>query len=114
VHGKVTLDGKPLADASISFQPLVQKKDGESAEGMGSYGRTNSAGEFELRLVDTDERGAVIGTHAVRISIVQGGMRDDQISSADKALPRSIRDGSERFTVKADGENLATIELKSK
>jgi hypothetical protein len=113
VKGKITLDGKPLADASVSFQPLVVKSD-PASEGMGSYGRTNSAGEFELRLVDTDERGAVIGTHAVRISIVQRGMGDDEISTADNALPRSVRDGTEHFTVQADGENFAALDLETK
>ena len=114
VKGKLTLNGEPLANANVSFQPLVQKKEHETAEGLGSYGRTNASGEFELRLVDSDERGALIGTHAVRISIAQRGMRDDQISTADKALPRSVRDGSEKFTVEAEKENFLQLDLKTK
>ena len=113
VTGKITLNGQPLADASVSFQPLVVKGD-PASEGMGSYGRTNNAGEFELRLVDTDELGAVIGTHSVRISLVQRGMGDAEISSADEALPLSVRDGSEQFTVKPEGENVVELDLKSK
>ncbi len=114
VTGKILLDGQPLANASITLQPLISPEPQGATEGMGSYGRTNDQGEFSLRLVDTDEEGAVIGTHILRISIAPTTGEDHQLSSADHKLPLSVRDGSERLTVKEEGKNHVEFSLKSK
>lgn len=58
VRGKVTLDGVPVPAAKVYFQP---------AQGRPSFGSTNSDGIYELMYV-ADVRGAVIGTHEVKIS----------------------------------------------
>jgi hypothetical protein len=58
VEGTVTLDGAPLPEASIVFEPL---------EGRSSHGETDSTGKYELQY--TEERpGALIGTHTVKVS----------------------------------------------
>ena len=52
VHGKVTLDGQPLAGAIVVFSPV--------AEGRQSFAETNAEGEYEL--IDLrDTRGAIVG-----------------------------------------------------
>jgi hypothetical protein len=59
VSGVVTLDGKPLAGAAITFEPV--------AGGVFGCGSTNEKGEFTLgTFAETD--GALVGVH--RISIV--------------------------------------------
>ena len=60
VHGKVTLDGKPLADAGVVFTPI----DG----GRQSMAVTGTNGKYALTYL-RDIRGAKIGQHSVRISV---------------------------------------------
>jgi hypothetical protein len=66
VSGRVTLDGQPLANATVTFTP---------AEASGarllpqSSGKTDEQGRFSLK-VDTGQRsGAIVGLHRVRVSI---------------------------------------------
>jgi hypothetical protein len=63
VSGKVIKDGKPMAGASLTFQP-----NSSNNPGPGSYGRTDASGVFELKVVTTDAPGAVVGTHLVYIT----------------------------------------------
>ena len=58
VKGVVTLDGEPLPEALVVFQP---------AEGRPSFGRTDSAGVYSL-LYKGKDWGAVIGSHEVKIT----------------------------------------------
>ncbi|MFC1597650.1 hypothetical protein ACFL5Q_06920 [Planctomycetota bacterium] len=57
VTGTVTLDGAPLADAQVAFQP----KDGSP-----SVATTDSAGHYELEYT-REKPGAIVGGHIVRI-----------------------------------------------
>ncbi len=57
VTGTVTLDGKPLEDAEITFAP----KDGRA-----SSGRTDAKGQYSLSYTK-NIRGAVLGEHRVMI-----------------------------------------------
>lgn len=58
VQGRITLDGRPLANADIRFQP-----DGPERP---SIGRTDSEGRYEL-MFKRGQPGAVVGQHTVRI-----------------------------------------------
>jgi hypothetical protein len=58
VSGFVTLDGKPLKDATVEFLP---------ESGWGSMGKTDDIGHYEL-LYRVRKNGAIIGQHKVRIS----------------------------------------------
>jgi len=58
VEGVVTLDGAPLADATVVFQP---------EQGRASRGRTDQQGHYELVYL-RDVRGAVVGRHTVAIT----------------------------------------------
>jgi hypothetical protein len=59
VHGRVTLDGKPLAGASVVFKP----DDG----GHESTAVTNAEGEYVLKYI-RDDLGCAVGMNSVRIS----------------------------------------------
>ena len=60
VHGRVTLDGRPLAKADVTFQP-------EGAH-RPSTGRTNDDGRYELAY-KRGQMGAMVGPNTARIFI---------------------------------------------
>lgn len=66
VEGNVTLDGAPLANATVTFYP----NSGERS----SSGKTDENGTYTLRHT-RDVVGAVIGKHVVTISIVTDGKK---------------------------------------
>jgi hypothetical protein len=66
VSGVVTLDGHPLAHASVSFQPISPGKGVNP--GPGSLGETDDNGAFTLRVVGVDRNGAYVGRHRVEIA----------------------------------------------
>ncbi len=113
VSGTVTLDGAPVADARIGFEPVRQ---GESLEaGPGSYGKTDQEGRFSLKSLHGDQ-GAVVGPHMVRITTFQtkgSGPAGIEVV-AEERIPARYVDGSTlRFTVPADGTDEADFELTS-
>jgi hypothetical protein len=65
VTGRVTLDGKPLPNATVVFQPVG----GSPNPGMGSSGRTDAEGTFVLRQIQPNRPGSVRGMHLVRITL---------------------------------------------
>ena len=69
VSGRVTLDGKPLADAAVQFYPEAVPGSTESP-GPTSIGHTDGDGRYTLVLVqDTETNGAVVGKHKVFINL---------------------------------------------
>ncbi|MBO0699216.1 MAG: hypothetical protein J2P46_12540 [Zavarzinella sp.] len=66
VSGRVTLNGQPLANVHVSFQPIAAGT--EINPGGGSYALTDADGRFALRLVEGDAPGAVVGRHRVEIT----------------------------------------------
>lgn len=63
VSGTVTLDGKPLAGATVEFSP---------AGGSPAYGVTDDEGRYKL-LWSADQQGAPIGMNRVRITSFNEG-----------------------------------------
>jgi hypothetical protein len=75
VSGKVTLDDKPLRNATVIFHPDSDKPN----PGPGSHGKTNDKGEYSLSLMTRDVKGAVPGKHKVSITAYEG---DDKVPSS--------------------------------
>jgi hypothetical protein len=75
VTGVVKIDGKPLPNALIRFQP-------KGGEGTYSTAVTNDHGEYELRF-SRSEYGALPGDHAVSISTANAEAED----AAGNAVP---------------------------
>jgi hypothetical protein len=74
VEGIVTLDGSPLAGATVMFRPQG---------GRPSAGKTDAEGRYRLRY--TSERaGAVPGQHVVSISMFDDGGSVDEAGGAPK------------------------------
>jgi hypothetical protein len=83
VSGRVTLNGKPVANALVAFNPIP--KEGTSEAGPGSVGTTNENGEFTL-MVSPGRKGAQVGRHRVAISAM-----NPQAGESDARLPRGRR-----------------------
>src|SRR6188508_823511 len=122
--GVVLLDGIPLANASITTQPIATDSPNP---GPGSFGRTDAEGRFELELVNPAMRGAIIGEHRVMIrpadavptpsapQQTENGIKvfsDTPLKSAaaDK-WPTGFTDGSLRIQVPSEGTKELRVEL---
>jgi hypothetical protein len=127
VSGTITFEGKPLARASITTQPIAA---GSTNPGPGSFGRTDDQGRFELELVKPARKGAIIGEHRVMISPAEGATpRTQRRKSAEgefevwiddpranqnavgRAWPVRFTDGSLLLQVQPDGTNEANFDL---
>jgi len=64
VHGRVTLDGKPLAKVAVVFQPV-------DGPGRQSSAVTDANGDYVLKYI-RDDLGATVGKNSVRISKQKG------------------------------------------
>ncbi|WP_437200791.1 carboxypeptidase-like regulatory domain-containing protein [Planctomicrobium sp. SH664] len=99
VTGRVTLDGKPVPNAYITFTP--------DGAGRPSTCRSDEEGRYVLRF-STARSGALVGTHQVRVSTAD-------ITADDKAIAEIIparyhRQGSIPVTIEA-GRNEINLEL---
>jgi hypothetical protein len=108
VSGRVTFNGKPLANATVSFQPRGTRDD-PLPPGTGSVGHTNRDGRYSLRMVEPDQPGAVVGTHVVRISVSTGDR--DAAESKASPLPYAWRDGSRQYRVPPGGTSKADFDI---
>jgi hypothetical protein len=113
VSGHVTLNGKPLANAAVNFQPVAQ---GSSIDpGAGSGGFTDADGRYTLTLIGTTKtRGAVVGKHKVRVTLVQQSDSADDRPKPIKQLPtRYNRETTLEWEVKPGGTEAADFALTS-
>jgi len=102
VSGKVTLDGQPLAEATVMFQP----KDGRP-----SMGTTNSDGAYSLSYAD-GVSGATLGEHTVFIRTEIPG-EDGQPPIAKEKLSKRYHDRSELKAQVKSGSNTFDFPLES-
>lgn len=92
VSGTVTFNGQPVANAQVVFQP----KEG----GQNAIGTTDSNGRYTL-MTGTD-KGAIIGTHRVSVTVQQGAA---QLSSIDATDPSAAY--GQAMAAAASGQPLA-------
>jgi len=108
VEGTVTMDGKPLADATVLFI---------NAQSRPAAAKTDKNGFYRLSFSD-DEPGAYIGKNIVRITTVQGvGLADDgsSIPGVKETVPIKYNARSKlEFHVQAKRTNVADFQLDSK
>ncbi len=110
VSGRVTMDGMPLADAHITFQPVGDPQN--PYPGPASYGVTDSQGNYTLRLIDSDRPGAIVGKHQVTIT-----PKESAVSRSDadyyQELPPSKKPQTVEFEVPVGGTDRANFDLRS-
>jgi hypothetical protein len=88
VSGVVTLNGKPLADAMVSFQMIVEEDPLKAPPS--AAGKTNQNGEYSLksRTANAAEKdGAIPGSYKVVIALINPATidRDKRRGAADLA-----------------------------
>jgi len=104
VTGTVTLDGKPVADASVMFEGA---RSGEPP----SLAKTDASGNYEL-YYSRGHKGATFGEHAVYISTFQAPT-DENPKAKPETIPAKYNGKSElKVTVKS-GQNKIDFDLKS-
>lgn len=79
VTGQITMDGKPLANANVIFQP----QNGPSANGI-----TDSDGKYELTYLH-GQKGTVVGSNTVYIKTGSSGADPDAAATAEGGVPAS-------------------------
>jgi hypothetical protein len=102
VEGTILLDGKPLAEADVEFQPQ---------DGSPSYGTTDSSGHYELAYTP-GKQGAMVGKHVVLITTYKelGGDR-----FLEERLPERYHSESELTAeVEPGSQTIDFLDLKSK
>lgn len=106
VSGVVTLDGKPVPDAVVRFQPN---------SGRGSRAKTNAEGYYNLGYVGSAE-GALIGEHKVTISTqwMDEDRTTHKMVSHPETLPARYNSESDLTRTVEAGHNEINFELTSK
>jgi hypothetical protein len=120
VSGKVTLDGKPLAKATVTFAPMATKEN--QSPGPTSHGGTDADGRFTLSLSTAPPTpGSVVGKCRVYIStILSDPVTDDRDAGGpvkrvrDKVPDRYNKKTELVFDVPAGGTDLANFDLTSR
>jgi hypothetical protein len=115
VSGRVTLDGRPLANATVTFVPVAAAAGKDPLPS--SVGTTDENGHYSLVLNSGGQTsGAVAGTHKVIILLgVQGGSTSDATPTFHKQLPEQYNRKSKlECDVPAGGRDDANFDLHSK
>jgi hypothetical protein len=111
VSGTVTLNGKPLANTSVTFAPVAAG--GAMEPGPSSAGTTDADGRYTLTLIGKDGRGAVVGKHKVRISVrEEADVSDDNPVKVQQLPMKYNAQTTLEFDVPADGTDKADFALK--
>lgn len=131
IAGTITFEGRPLAGATVTTQPIGNNSQNP---GPGSFGRTDDQGHYELELVQPARKGAIVGEHRVMISKAQDAgsagqpqqsadgtyefwsddPRANRQAAAGPAWPAHLTDGSLRLEVPPEGNDQANFDLKAR
>lgn len=117
VSGTVTLNGKPLKDATVTFQPMGLEKD----LGPSSFGKTDAEGHYSLEVMTDGRTGAVIGQHKVLITLESDENQHDYenpdvngAKNPNRKIPvRYNRESELTADVPAEGNEKLDFALKS-
>jgi hypothetical protein len=110
VEGTVTLDGKPLANATVGLELIGGEKELRffSAE-------TDAAGKYSIQSFESGRAGAIPGEYSVMIRSVKAPPGADEMTELPpERVPPSYRDGSMKLTVPEDGTTTADFVIKSR
>lgn len=117
VSGTVYMDGKPLANVDIAFQPIGSAENPNP--GRGSTGRTDENGRFTL-MIDGSIDGAVVARHRVCISSSQNtnfnpetGSSDGEVAQRELIPPEYNLKSTLEIDVPAGGTDKADFHLDS-
>ncbi len=95
VTGTITMDGKPLADATVTFIP---------EKGRPAFGKTDAEGKYELTYI-RQEKGCKIGPNKVSVTTAVEADESGDEGEAKKKAP-------ERVAVKFNKKTTLTADVK--
>jgi hypothetical protein len=110
VAGVVKLDGAPIADASITFDPVT-------GGGAVYVAATDSEGKFALAELGDGAAGAPAGSYRVSITTAKpltSGAIDESTKFSPERVPEAYRGGKLTFEVPASGTSEANFDLRSR
>ncbi|QDV66798.1 hypothetical protein Poly24_04860 [Rosistilla carotiformis] len=105
VEGIVTMDGQPLPNVSVIFQPQ------DDPQARASMGVTDAQGHYTLSY-HTDKQGALIGSH--KVSVTTPTDAPDPSGQAEDPIPAKYNSKSELVVEVQAGSNDIPLELTSK
>jgi hypothetical protein len=105
VSGRVTLNGKPLANATVSFQPIAAQ--GSRNAAPGSTGKTNDQGQYTL-VGPQGEPGAWVGKHRIMITLVA-----EVVGETDTRPPRGGWPMKDKIPAKYNNDSKETFDVPS-
>jgi hypothetical protein len=110
VSGTITLNGKPLKGAQVTFTPVPEP--GSPEIGLSSHGETDDSGKFTLSTID-GQTGAVAGKHKVILSTLEATADETGKVKITRPelVPKKYIDTPPIFEVPAAGTDEAKIEL---
>jgi hypothetical protein len=95
VSGRITVDGQPMENVDIVFQPDESKSP--------SYGRTDKDGRYTL-VYKRGQDGARLGWHSVGISVSHELVRNPP-KIKNQELRREVKPGNNVFDFEATSES---------
>jgi hypothetical protein len=109
VDGTVTLDGQPVANATISFLP---DGSGEGGYTSPAYGQTDEDGYYKL-MYSISKSGANPGKYKVEVSTFQEAEPDADVPARPETIPVNYNQQTELSVEVMDGGGPYDFELKS-
>jgi hypothetical protein len=111
VEGRVTLDGRPLPNATVTLSQLKATDPGPFT------GMTDAEGKFTLGSADQSQTGAAPGEYMVMITTVKQPAGADEYTpppTEREIVPGQWRNGSQRFSVPDGGTKDANFDMTSR
>jgi hypothetical protein len=110
VSGKITIDNRPLANATVTFTPTTGQDTKNSPPT--STGKTDDQGNYTLKLDVNGKEGAVPGSHRVRVAVIDRG--GDGHAGKGQLVPADYNTKSTlNFEVPEAGSSQANFTLSS-
>ncbi len=114
VSGVILIDGEPIENAYVTFDPRSTSEDGIA--GPGSFGRTDAQGRYALTTYKR-QQGAVIATHrvAIRTMVAEEGPDGTPRTIRRELLPPKYHQRSTlTFVVEGEGTDQANFDLTTR
>ncbi len=114
VEGVVTLNGTPLDNIQVEFNP-------EASGGVRSFGTTDSSGRYTLKSDDGKRTGAVVGTHKITLrdnSVIgklygRAGEGKDLSQGRKSRIPLTLADVTKTTLQKTVNSGKNTIDINA-
>lgn len=116
VSGRILLNGKPVAEIAVTFQPIAQE--GSNVPGPAAFGVTDADGRYTAKLITGESAGATVGKNQVRFSgyAAPTDMSEEGLAKAKptvKIPPHYWYESKIEFDVPPKGTTTADFEIKS-